>query len=512
MNVRTKLFGAMGSLSLMIALLGIYAYSSLSQLEWQNGIYNAIAKADNLMFRARLSQADYLLLKDSDFKQQVDDYLTQSSQQLDTARSMMAVQSSINRVNAIKQSIEEYRRSFGNVASIDGDISMADMQPLFSAAQRAAEASSTLLTEEREISAKVRQNVTLTIVAGVGIALIVSIVLAILLFRSIMKPLNKTMELAEALSQGDLSKTVTTNKNDEFSRMIMALNQSTTKLREVITQIKTSVDQLGQAGDVVERSVESANNSMDEQKDEANALASTIQSLASSNEVIASRCEDASLSSAEAKQQALSGDQTITSASDGMQALSGELKNATDSVHKLNDDSKNVADILSVIRSIAEQTNLLALNAAIEAARAGEQGRGFAVVADEVRTLAARTTNSIEEITSIIDIIQGGASEVVNVIDASNDTGQKVIHLNEDASSAYSNITDAINKIAEDNAQVAREAKDQLALTQNTKSSVEHISELSVANAEALSEIAGQVQKQSREQQSLIALVNFFKV
>ena len=512
MTIKMKLLGALGTLSLMIALLGIYSYVSLTRLELQNTIYSDIARADNYMYRARLSQADYLLLRETEFKEQVDTYLDNVRSELAHAQSLMAVESSIKRVEAIKEDVEKYRNLFIEMANSGKPISINEMQPIMEAAQSAADGSESLLNEEYEISSQVRGNVTLTITSAVLVALVISVGLGFWLIKSIMTPLIKTMKMAEAISDGDLTQNVEATSNDEFGSLIQALNTSTEKLHNIIQEIKNVSSKLSVTGETVENSVLSANESMQKQRDEAESLITKIKNLAESSKLIANRCDHASDNSASAREQSMNGDATVQKANTGMVSLSDELKNATTSVTKLDNDSKNVADILSVIRSIAEQTNLLALNAAIEAARAGDQGRGFAVVADEVRTLAARTGDSTEEITSIIDIIQSGASEVVSVIETSNIKGQNVIDLNAEASEAYTNISESINKIAQDNSDMAKEAKDQLALTEKTKENVENIFELFNANSQALKDVAEQIKVQANERQALSELVGFFKV
>ncbi len=512
MTIKQKLWFALSALALIILGIGLLAKSSFNKLEKQTTIYSNIAAADNAMFRARLSQADYLLLKEAEFKQQFDQNLSAAQTSLETTQAIMQVQSSIDRVNQIKAAIIRYNEEFTVIASTTQPLTRAAMLALFEAADEAASATEALLFEESVIVEQTRKSAIRNVMISVGIALIMCFGIARWLMNSIMHPLTASMQIMETIANGDLSQEQSINGNDEFASLVKASNKSTAKLRDVIGQIKSGLDNLDVAGKSVAKAVVESNDSMQKQKDDTTVLASSTMQVAHSSENIVASVQQASKKSTQAADEALKGNQTITNASEAMLTLSNELAKASDSVNKLNHDSANVAGILDVIRSIAEQTNLLALNAAIEAARAGEQGRGFAVVADEVRTLAGRTQNSIEEITTIIELIQTGAGDVVEAITATNNQSAKVIELNSEASDTYSIIMRNAEDIAQINNRVSDEADEQRLATQKTTSNITSITDLADLNAESLNAITKQIELQNQERNDLKQLIGFFKI
>jgi methyl-accepting chemotaxis protein len=636
MKIKTKLLLSLGSLSLVILIVGIFATLSLSKLENQNDIYTTVSYADKSMYQARLAQADFMLLEQPEFKEKVVEHLSSALESLDRTKNNMAVQSSIERVESIQAAVRLYKNSFdalikqkelaitgkasfdvaaANVsAKIDEVLlsieqyysqnqndfeefdryvsakafkdtfndtrvmvwkfnekgtqerseAIADFisqleailpqlkakmkgqqtqrllgeltqelshytllfdsvktaheslsqvtQSLFSSANKASSITNSLLTAEREIAASVREQVMTTIVVAIIVALALSIVMTIWLTRGIMQPLTKSMQIAHGLAKGDLTQKLEVKGNDEFNTLIMELNQSSSRLHQTVSKIKKVLDHLAQTGDKVGIAVSESSSSVQEQKIETDTLASSIEQMSISNNQIADNAGKASDTSSNAEKEAISGDETVVHASTAMQELSNELEQATLVVNKLNEDSTNIATILGVIRAIADQTNLLALNAAIEAARAGEQGRGFAVVADEVRTLAARTQNSIEEITTIIELIQKGAGDVVDAMSSSNDKSKSVMELTNSASNAYSNIVSSVNQISEINNQVAVGAAEQSTVTQETTRNIVRIKDLADTNSNSLSSINQQILEQSKETQALRELVGFFKI
>ncbi|WP_371195102.1 methyl-accepting chemotaxis protein [Glaciecola sp. SC05] len=515
MTIKHKLIVSLALLTIIISIMGASSLMGLSKLNKQNNIYNSISSADTSLYKARLAQADYLLLNQNELKTQVKEELENAITSLELAKSFMQIEKNIAEVDRIIDLKGDYLSAFelvvnsktSNLATTPDQIA-----PLLLAANNASTTIKVLLEAEREVAENVRSSISVYIMVAVIVAVLLSIGLGFWLTNSIIRGLEICMTAARLIATGDFSSQTTTYQKDEFGELLSTMNASTSRIRDVLSKINVVLDKVSNSNSEVDHAVADSTSSMANQKSETESLASAIAELSAANQQIANNAVIAAQTSESAGEAAITGDLIVKDASSAMTSLSAELGQASVVVDKLNEDSDNIANILDVIRSIADQTNLLALNAAIEAARAGEQGRGFAVVADEVRTLAARTQNSITQITSIIEQIQKGARDVVSVMATSNTKSASVMQLTEEASQAYANITTAINQLANINQEVALGAQEQTKVTHDTSKNVEHIFRLADTNAQNLANIAKQTHHQTEDTNSLKDLIGFFKI
>lgn len=515
MTIKRKLIFSLALLTMIISIMGAISLFSLTTLSKQNNIYSLISHADISIYKARLAQADYLLLQQDKFKNLFQKELNNAVSKIKLAQSSMEIEKNIAEIDNIVNLKDQYKRSFETMVAsqtANGEVTSEEVEQVLSYANQVSSVIDTLLINEQQVAENVRANVSIYMAIAIVIGVLLSIGLGVWLTKSIISGLDICREASSRVATGDFSVQAASHRQDEFGELLSSMNASTAKIRGVLSELKTVIEKVSCSNSQVDSAVNDSTLSMNNQKLETESLASAITELSASTEEIAISAKNAAHTSKNAGEAASKGDMIVKNASSAMAELSAELDQATIVVNKLNQDSDNIASILDVIRSIAEQTNLLALNAAIEAARAGEQGRGFAVVADEVRTLAARTQNSITEITSLIENIQTGAKDVVAVMTTSDTKSTTVMNLTEEASKAYANITEAVTQLSEMNQQVALGADEQSKVTLDTSKNVERIANLADTNALNLSSIAQQTNDQTQETQSLTHLLSFFRI
>jgi methyl-accepting chemotaxis protein len=247
------------------------------------------------------------------------------------------------------------------------------------------------------------------------------------------------------------------------------------------------------------------------QKQETEMVASAITEMTATVQEVASNAEGASRAAADADNEAKEGNQVVNSTVQAITALAREIEDSSAVIEKLKGDSENIGTVLDVIKGIAEQTNLLALNAAIEAARAGEQGRGFAVVADEVRTLAQRTQQSTAEIEGLIDALQGGAEQAVSVMTQSRDRAGATVEKAQHAGQSLSSITQAVETILQMNTQIATASEEQSAVSEEIQRNVVNIQTISEETSMGAEQTSSASAELARLGEQLQALVGQFK-
>jgi len=344
-----------------------------------------------------------------------------------------------------------------------------------------------------ESQTKVLERVTdskLQITLLVLIASIFAVTISVRTVASITKPLNKINKLLTVLASGDLTQSVEQQSNDEFGTLAKNINNLAASLKTLIASIAQGSTQLAAASEQTSAITSQTTSAISEQRSQVDQAASATTELNSSAQQVAEHAtttlEEIQLTSNQALEIAtISNDNKNT-----ISSLAGEISSASEVINKLHEDSTNIGSIIDVIRGIADQTNLLALNAAIEAARAGEQGRGFAVVADEVRNLANRTQQSTAEINSMVDLIQSGAIAAVKVMDASQQRAQTCVDESEKASQALTVMNATLEQVHENSNQISIAANEQNVVSQEISRLLENIVEIAQETSQGAQETA----------------------
>ncbi|MEN5043002.1 methyl-accepting chemotaxis protein [Pseudomonas koreensis] len=346
------------------------------------------------------------------------------------------------------------------------------------------------------------------IIAAIGLLVIW------LVGHGIARPLKQMVAMLDdiAKGEGDLTRRLSSDRSDELGSIAKGFNTFLAKLQAMITQVVTSVQSVSDSSEHTADIAIRTNIGIQKQMAEIDQVATAVQEMTATAQDVARNATQAAQAASHADQAAGQGMQIVRDTSNSIGVLAVEIGKAVEVVQTLAKDSENINAILTAIRGIAEQTNLLALNAAIEAARAGEQGRGFAVVADEVRNLAQKTQKATEEIQSMIQQLQQGTRDVVRVMeDSQNRTDESVQHAAK-AAEALETITQAVSVINDMNTQIASAAEEQSAVADDINRNVINIGQVAnevAGGADESSSASAGLTKLAEQQRRLI---NQFKV
>ncbi|QVI70851.1 methyl-accepting chemotaxis protein [Pseudomonas syringae] len=350
------------------------------------------------------------------------------------------------------------------------------------------------------------------IAAATALALVLSILAAWVITRQITTPLQETLEVVERVASGDLSRNLNVDRKDELGKLQATIQRMTVSLRELVGGIRDGVTQIASAAEELSAVTEQTSAGVNSQKVETDQVATAMHEMTATVQEVARNAEEASEAAVTADRQARDGERVVNEAIAQIERLASAVGNSSEAMGALKQESDKIGSVLDVIKSVAEQTNLLALNAAIEAARAGEAGRGFAVVADEVRSLAQRTQKSTEEIEALIARLQSGTQQATTVMDSSRELSTSSVELTRRAGGSLESITKTVSAIQAMNQQIAAAAEEQSATAEEINRSIINVRDVSEQTSAASEETAASSVELARLGNHLQVLVSRFTV
>ncbi|OPK08919.1 methyl-accepting chemotaxis protein [Pseudomonas sp. VI4.1] len=472
--------------------------------------YNNVIELSKLLQQARYQVRGYTYSGKAEAEQPALDAIDMALQSLANLPSKVPEQHLANLQQA-SESLKGYRAAVGQfrdsqVANATALKHMAAQGDILIDLSKKLTASQTVVRDTDAAHAK-----NMLLLAAL-LALAFGLLAAWAITRQIVVPLNQTLKVAERIAAGDLTHNLVSQRQDELGQLQRAIQSMTQGLRELIGGISDGVTQIASAAEELSAVTEQTSAGVNSQKVETDQVATAMNEMTATVQEVARNAEEASEAAVAADQQAREGDKVVSEAIAQIERLAIEVGNSTVAMGDLKRESDKIGSVLDVIKSVAQQTNLLALNAAIEAARAGEAGRGFAVVADEVRSLAQRTQKSTEEIEELIVGLQSGTQQVATIMDNSRSLTDSSVELTRRAGGSLANITRTVSAIQSMNQQIAAAAEQQSAVAEEINRSVLNVRDVSEQTSAASEETAASSVELARLGTHLQMLVGRFKV
>ncbi|SDD85899.1 methyl-accepting chemotaxis protein [Pseudomonas guariconensis] len=452
-----------------------------------------------LNLRMRTLAYRLVLNRDPQFQQDTQRQMDERNAQIDKIRDTYRTlvegpqeQAAFDRYNQLLgqyRQLEARMRSFSQADRVE-ELQNLINRELFENAEQINQAMADLVrintdqTRATNARAASQYDTAFTLVIGLLVAAtVLTLLCAFLLTRSIVKPIDEALKAAEQVADGDLTQVIRAEGNDEAARLLRAMARMQDKLRDTLQLIAGSATQLASAAEELNCVTDESARGLQQQNNEIEQAATAVTEMTSAVEEVARNAVSTSEASSEASRSAGDGRDLVLETVGAIERMSSDVQATATLVTRLASQSRDIGKVLDVIRGLADQTNLLALNAAIEAARAGEAGRGFAVVADEVRALAHRTQQSTSEIERMIASIQGGTEEAVTSMRTSTERAESTLNIARGAGLALDSIASAVAQINERNLVIASAAEEQAQVAREVDRNLVNINDLSVQSA-----------------------------
>jgi methyl-accepting chemotaxis protein len=536
LNIAPRAFLGFSVIGLLMLILGIFALSQMNKINNANVVMatnsmpsiKALDKLTEGSIRLRVLSYRLMLNRDPDTLQKTTDLLAMRNKQIDDARAvyvkLISAPEEQSAYDQYVQLLNDYRQLESRMKSLSQANDMTELTRLLSAdLQTNSDQMNVVLGKLVEMntqqlnqaSANATQQYSTAftmVVTLLFIATALTLLFAWLLTNSITRPIASALHAAEDIAEGDLTRTITVDGTDEAGRLLAAMLKMQSKLRDTLQRISGSATQLASAAEELNAVTDESARGLSQQNNEIEQAATAVNQMTSAVEEVARNAVSTSEASKNATTSASDGRDLVQETVSAIERMSTDVQSTSTLIGNLADESRDIGKVLDVIRGLADQTNLLALNAAIEAARAGEAGRGFAVVADEVRALAHRTQQSTSEIERMIGSIQGGTEQAVNSMRSSTERAESTLNIAKGAGLALDTINSAVVEINERNLVIASAAEEQAQVAREVDRNLVNIRDLSTQSATGANQTSAASNELSRLAVDLNGMVARFKV
>lgn len=536
MNIAPRAFLGFAFIGALMLLLGVFALNQMSKIRAATEditsasvpSIRALDEFTQLTLRLRVLSYRLLTNREPDVQQKTLQAFELRNQQIRTAQGiyekLISSTEERNAYNEYVRLLGQYRQIEERMKSLSRANQVNELRTLLNTELLDnSEQVNAVLTRLLDINnndanatnqrAKDQYDMAFDLVVGLlVVATALTLLFAWLLTRSITLPIAQALEAAEEVAEGNLTRPITVDGNDEAGRLLAAMAKMQHKLRDTLQRIAGSATQLASAAEELNAVTDESARGLTQQNNEIEQAATAVNEMTSAVEEVARNAVSTSEASRNATTSAGDGRDLVQETVSAIERMSTDVQATASLIGDLANESRDIGKVLDVIRGLADQTNLLALNAAIEAARAGEAGRGFAVVADEVRALAHRTQQSTSEIERMIGSIQTGTEHAVDSMRNSTERAESTLNIARGAGLSLDTINTAIVEINERNLVIASAAEEQAQVAREVDRNLVNIRDLSVQSATGASQTSAASGELSRLAVDLNGMVGRFRL
>ncbi len=536
MNIAPRAFLGFSMIGALMLILGIFALTQMSKIREagdevaRNNVpsIQSLDRLTEISIRLRVLSYRLLINREPEIQEKTFALFTSRNKQISDAQAIYeklisspeekAAYNDYVRLLGDYRQLEERIKTASRAGKIDelskllNEDSLTNSDQMNVALAKLVEINGSELKETNQAAADQYASAFNLVVGLLIIATVLTMLFAWLLTRSITQPIAAALEAAETIAEGNLTRPIKADGTDEAGRLLLAMQKMQEKLRDTLMRISGSATQLASAAEELNAVTDEGARGLSQQNNEIEQAATAVNEMTSAVEEVARNAVSTSEASKNATASAGDGRDLVMETVNAIERMSGDVQSTADLIGNLAEESRDIGKVLDVIRGLADQTNLLALNAAIEAARAGEAGRGFAVVADEVRALAHRTQQSTSEIERMIGSIQGGTEKAVSSMRHSTERAESTLNIAKGAGLALDTINTAVVEINERNLVIASAAEEQAQVAREVDRNLVNIRDLSAQSSEGAAQTSAASGELTRLAVDLNSMVSRFSL
>ncbi len=494
LSVGMKLASGFCALVILTIVIAVTAALALKAYADRSLIVTDASMVETYLLDARTDEKNFVITADPEFIGRAKGLADKALERTESLKGALQVPEDQQRLVVIRDSVRAYESLLDRLAaSLDQpEAARAAIEAeLVAKGRLAVDTAAELQGIQMERMASDYGAAMNTIVIAAIAVVLLATLLGWLLTRSIVRPINEAVEIAGKVASGDLSVTVHSDRGDEFGKLLAAFDTMVTNLRGLVKEIGAGATSLAASSEELSAVTTQTSAAVNSQRDKTDQVAAAMNEMVATVGEIARNAESAFESATGATERAAQGDKAVSETLRYVNDLKQQVDDVMSQLRTLHADTKNIGSILDVIMAVAEQTNLLALNAAIEAARAGEHGRGFAVVADEVRSLARRTQTSAEEIETLINNLVTSAEASNEKMERSTKLAGQTLQSAEATRATIQSVVESVEDIRQYNSQIATAAEQQASVAEDINRNLTEIREEGEQTASATEQVSG---------------------